>query len=175
MSYQVRRSRYAKSFLRKIDSTFIMAETLGALCDKLTIVKLKQWHATDPSTQSSLSIQERQLSDEIQEYLLAAVSGHISIDRLTFAANKVYKKEGNSVADVVGTVGEIFSRLAEVNIRLWHEQERVYEFERVPADQKDAVVKQLALLNLERNRCIDQLNTTFKTMVEQALMPPPKS
>jgi len=24
-----------------------MAETLGSLCDKLTIVKLKQWHTTD--------------------------------------------------------------------------------------------------------------------------------
>ena len=26
-----------------------MAETLGSLCDKLTIVKLKQWHTDDPA------------------------------------------------------------------------------------------------------------------------------
>ena len=25
-----------------------MAETLGTLCDKLTIVKLKHWHTEDP-------------------------------------------------------------------------------------------------------------------------------
>ena len=144
-----------------------MAETLGALCDKLTIVKLKQWHATDPSVQESLGGQERQLRDEIQEYLMAALSGEIPVERLTFAANKVYTKEGNPVAEISGTVGEVFSRLAEVNIKLWHEQERVYEFERVPAGEKDAVVKQLAILNLERNRCIDQINSTFKSMVEK--------
>ena len=91
----------------------------------------------------------------------------IPAERLTFAANKVYTKEGNPVAEISGTVGEVFSRLAEVNIKLWHEQERVYEFERVPAGEKDAVVKQLAILNLERNRCIDQINSTFKSMVEK--------
>ena len=145
-----------------------MAETLGSLCDKLTIVKLKQWHSSDSAIQESLARQERQLRDEIGEYLNAALLGLISPDRLTFAANKVYKKEGNPIDEVSGPIGEVFARLAEVNIKLWHEQERVYEFEQVEPEQKDAVIKQLAILNLERNRCIDQLNTTFRTMIETA-------
>ncbi|MGA9119873.1 MAG: hypothetical protein WB699_10955 [Bacteroidota bacterium] len=152
-----------------------MAETLGSLCDKLTIVKLKQWHASDQDTLKSLSQQERQLRDEIGEYLGAAVAGQIPFERLTFAANKVYRKEGNPVGEVSGTIGEVFGRLADVNIKLWHEQERVYEFERVPPEQKDAVVKQLAILNLERNRCIDQLNNAFKSMLEAAAAPPSAS
>ena len=39
-----------------------MAETLGSLCDKLTIVKLKQWHSLRaPSRLESLAAQEEQL------------------------------------------------------------------------------------------------------------------
>jgi hypothetical protein len=43
----------------------------------------------------------------------------------------------------------------------------VYEFEAVPADKKDVVVKELAILNLERNMCIDQLDGTFRKLIEQ--------
>jgi len=142
-----------------------MAETLGSLCDKLTIVKLKQWHSEDSERLQSLATQERQLQEEISEYVAAAVSRQIPLERLTFAANKVYKKEGNATSDVRGTIGQVFSRLAEVNCRLWHEQEKVYEFENVPVQQKDDVVKQLALLNLERTMCIDELDRTFRDSI----------
>ncbi len=144
-----------------------MAETLGSLCDKLTIVKLKQWHSEDESRLTSLALQEKQLQEEINEFISAAVLGHIPIDRLSFAANKVYKKEGNHVPAVTGSIGELFSQLSQVNCNLWHEQEKVYEFEKVPVSEKDKVVKQLALLNLERNQCIDGIDRNFKALVEQ--------
>jgi hypothetical protein len=145
-----------------------MAETLGSLCDKLTVVKLKQWHADDPAMQKSLAVQEKQLQDEIGDFLAGAVAGSIPADRLTFAANKVYRKEGNSVPEVVGSIGEVFGRLADVNCRLWHEQERVYEFEKVPHGEKDHVIRNLASLNLERTRCIDQLDTVFRSLIQNA-------
>jgi hypothetical protein len=129
-----------------------MAETLGSLCDKLTIVKLKQYHSEDKERLKSLELQERQLKTEIDEFVSDAVKGVIPAERLVFSSNKVYKEEGNAVADVSGSIGEVFSKLAEVNCLLWHEQEKVYDFESVPADQKNAVVKQLALLNLKRNK-----------------------
>lgn len=135
-----------------------MAETLGMLCDKLTIVKLKEYHTEDLVRLESLKIQARQLQIEINEYLHDAIEGNIPIDRLSFAANKVFKKQGNEVKDVIGNIGEVFYQLADVNCRLWHEQEKVYEFEKVPAEEKNVVVKQLALLNLERNKCIDAIN-----------------
>lgn len=143
-----------------------MAETLGSLCDKLTIVKLKEWHTDDPARLESIHRQERQLQREITEYLEAAFTGQIPLERLTFAANKVYKKEGNVVPDVTGSIGEIFSHLADVNCRLWHTQEHVYEFENVPPDEKDGVIKRLAILNLERTRCIDQIDQSFKEGIE---------
>lgn len=144
-----------------------MAETLGSLCDKLTIVKLKQWHSEDPERLKSLDVQEKQLQAEINEFIAAVISGQIPLERLTFSANKVYKQEGNIVAEVTGSIGEIFSKLANVNSTLWHEQEKVYEFEKVPPEEKDKVVKRLALLNLERNSCIDQIDKQFRSLIEQ--------
>lgn len=142
-----------------------MAETLGTLADKLTTVQLKLWHTDDPERTRSLEIQQKQLQTEINEFVAAALAGEIPCARLTFAANKVYKKDGNTVPEFQGTLGELFAQLAAVNCRLWHVQERVYDFEQVPMDQKDDVVKQLAIVNLERNHCIDQLDQEFQCLV----------
>jgi hypothetical protein len=139
-----------------------MAETLGTLADKLTTVKLKLWHTDDLDRTKSLKTQEKQLQDEIDEFISAALSRAIPIERLTFSANKVYKKDGNDVPDFRGTIGQLFAQLAETNTRLWHIQEKVYEFEAIPADQKDEVIKQLAIVNLERNQCIDRLDEEFQ-------------
>jgi hypothetical protein len=145
-----------------------MAETLGSLCDKLTIVKLKQWHTDDAARTASLHAQEQQLSAEIDEFLKKAARGDIAREQLSFAANKVYKKEGNAVAAVSGGIGELFARLAHVNCALWHQQEKVYEFDKVPADEKDEVIKQLALLNLERNECIDGIDRNVIVLIDHA-------
>jgi hypothetical protein len=143
-----------------------MAETLGTLADKLITVQLKLWHTDDPERTRSLEVQQKQLQDEINEFVAAAVAGEIPIGKLTFSANKVYKKEGNVVSEFQGTIGELFALLAAVNCRLWHVQERVYDFEQVPMDQKDEVVKQLAIVNLQRNQCIDQLDAEFRKSIE---------
>jgi hypothetical protein len=144
-----------------------MAETLGMLCDKLTIVKLKEFHTENIEKLKSLGIQAKQLQEEIDAYLFDAIGGRIEPAKLTFASNKIFKKEGNVVDEVKGHIGEIFYQLADVNCRLWHEQEKVYEFERVPVDEKDNVVKQLALLNLERNKCIDAINEQFASLIRK--------
>jgi hypothetical protein len=141
-----------------------MAETLGSLCDKLTIVKLKQYHSDDAARIESLSLQEQQLQQEIDEFIAAAVSGQIPPERLTFSANKVYKKEGNEIRDIAGDIGVVFAELAKINCELWHEQEKVYEFENVAADEKNKVVKKLAVLNLERNKCIDVIDRKFHSI-----------
>ena len=142
-----------------------MAETLGMLCDKLTIVKLKQYHTTDEVRLISLNKQCEQLQLEIDEYFSDGLAGNIPPERLTFASNKVFKQQGNEVIEIQGKIGEVFYQLADVNCKLWHEQEKVYEFETVPVEQKDSVVKLLALLNLERNKCIDAINLQFSDLV----------
>ena len=142
-----------------------MAETLGMLCDKLTIVKLKQYHTDDEQRLNSLNDQATQLQNEIDTYVTDAANGNIPTDKLTFAANKVFKKEGNEVAEVTGAIGALFSQLAEVNCRLWHEVERGYDIENVPVPEKDNLVKMLAVLNLERNKCIDAIDLKFQEII----------
>lgn len=144
-----------------------MAETLGTLCDKLTTVKLKLWHTDDPERRQSLTEQEKQLHQEINELVGGAIAGEIPPERLTFAANKVYKKDGNEVPDFSGTLGEIFSQLAETVCRLWHVQENVYDFEKIPMDEKDGLIKQLAIVNLARNQAIDKVDQEFRRIVEE--------
>ena len=145
-----------------------MAETLGSLCDKLTTVKLKLWHTDDPERLQSLAAQEAQLNQEINEFVAAAISGDIPLELLTFASNKVYKKEGNVVPETRGSLGETFAQLADTVCKLWHVQEKVYEFETIPMDQKDAVIKELAIVNLERNQCIDRVDEQFREFVAKA-------
>jgi len=146
-----------------------MAETLGSLSDKLTIVKLKQFHTEDPARLESLARQEKQLQSEIDEFVSAATAGEIPIEKLTFAANKVYKKEGNDAAEVKGSLGAIFALLAEINCKLWHAQEKIYEFESIPVEKKDGVIKELAIINLERNNCIDEIDKSFAAIIERML------
>jgi hypothetical protein len=142
-----------------------MAETLGTLADKLITVKLKLWHTDDAERIASLKAQEKQLEDEINEFVGAALAGEIPVERLTFASNKVYKKEGNAITDFSGSIGELFAQLAETNCKLWHVQEKVYEFEQVAPEQKDQVVRELAVVNLERNQCIDRLDQEFQKSI----------
>jgi len=145
-----------------------MAETIGMLCDKLTIVKLKQYHTEDEEKLKSLSIQSKQLQEEIDEYISDSIAGKIAVEKMTFQANKVFKKEGNDIKSFDGSFGEVFYQLANVNCLLWHEQEKVYNFEDVPVEEKNHVVKKLAHLNLERNQCIDLLNKQFSEFIKQS-------
>ncbi len=142
-----------------------MAETLGMLCDKLTIVKLKQYHVEDEERLKSLGEQALQLQGEIDGFITDAISGRIPPDRLTFKANKVYKKEGNETRNVIGDIGTLFSELADINCRLWHEVEKGYDIESVPVGEKDKIVKTLAVLNLERNKCIDAIDARFSKLI----------
>jgi hypothetical protein len=142
-----------------------MAETLGMLCDKLTIVKLKQYHTEDEERLASLSSQALQLQEEIDVYIADAINGIIPPEKLTFKANKVFKKEGNETKNITGNIGNIFSELADINCRLWHEVEKGYDIENVPAKEKDKIVKMLAVLNLERNKCIDAIDAHFSNLI----------
>ncbi|HOV11982.1 MAG TPA: hypothetical protein PLT47_07035 [Bacteroidales bacterium] len=143
-----------------------MAETLGSLCDKLTIVKLKQYHTEDKERLLSLQVQQENLTNEINEFVSDAINGLIPVNKLTFNANKVYRQQGNEIQEIKGSIGTVFGKLAEINCLLWHEQEKVYDFESVPEAEKNSVVKQLAILNLERTKCIDEIDKSFSEMIK---------
>ena len=138
-----------------------MAETLGSLCNKLTIVKLKQFHSDAADRLESLQQQETLLKVEIDQFFNDALSGFIPIEKLNFSGNRINKEQGNETRTINGNIGSVFAELAKINCDLWHEQEKVYDFETVYASQKNEVVKKLAILNLESNKCMDAINEKF--------------
>lgn len=145
-----------------------MAETLGSLCDKLSIVKLKQYHCDSDIKAESLANQARQLQKEINEFVEAAIAGNIGPDRLTFNSNKIHAlRDGEVKSMVLEGIGANIGNLANVNCSLWHEQEKVYAFEKIPAEEKNNVVKQLAVLNLQRNQLIDAIDNAFRQLITQ--------
>ena len=142
-----------------------MAETLGSLCDKLTIVRLKQWHSSDRDRLESLAHQLGSLKAEIDAFVANAVARKIPLSQLQFDANKVYRNAHHAPADFAGGLGCMVSQLAEVNCALWHQQEKIYDFARVPAAAKNSTVKRLAALNLERNQFIERIDELFREKI----------
>ena len=143
-----------------------MAETLGMLCDKLTIVKLKQFHTEDSNKLSILNGQAVQLQEEIDQFVKQAFSGEIPLQKLTFASNKVFKKEGNETSIITGNIGAVFYQLADINCKLWHEVDKGYDVDNIPNEEKGNLIKSLAILNLERNQCIDQIDIEFSKLIQ---------
>jgi len=143
-----------------------MAETLGMLCDKLTIVKLKQFHTEDSNKLSILNGQAVQLQEEIDQFVIQAFSGEIPLHKLTFSSNKVFKKEGNETSIITGNIGTVFYQLADINCKLWHEVDKGYDVDNIPNDEKGNLIKSLAILNLERNQCIDQIDIEFSRLIQ---------
>jgi hypothetical protein len=146
-----------------------MAETLGSLCDKLTVVRLKIYHMDcNNPTLRDLAIQETHLMSEIDRFITDAISGKIPYSQLHFASHKIYKKEGNEIHQIPGKdIGWAIAELARINCNLWHEQENVYDFENiVGCDAKNEVIKKVAILNLQRNQCIEKVDILFKEMIK---------
>jgi hypothetical protein len=126
-------------------------ETLGSLIDKLTIVKLKQFHTEFNNVRfSSLELQEESLINEIDEYVLEN-------DARVIPANKVCDIK----VKVFGTIGGLISSLAITNCKIWHLQEKIYDFESVKPDAKDAVIGSIARLNIKRTALIEEIDKEF--------------
>lgn len=137
-----------------------MAETLGSLCDKLTIVKLKQWHTADATKLDSLEQQATQLGEEIDSFLADTIHGDVDPSRVTFPSNKVFDIGDRTLDAPLGSIGQLFASLAQANCDLWHEQEKVYEVQKNPNSQQSAVgvLQRLGELNLVRTQCIDAID-----------------
>lgn len=138
-------------------------ETLGSLCDKLIVVKLKQYHTIDNNKLKSLLGQEAQLIEELDAYLDIAVTRVIPEEYMSFKANKVARKMPTHLVD--GSIGNLVAILATINSHIWHIQDKMYEFDKVPVSEKDALIRQISQFNLQRNNCIESIDTTFTKLV----------
>lgn len=141
-------------------------ETLGSLIDKLSVVKLKQYHTHlgDRERHDNLAMQERDLIHEISDYLRDAISGKIPNGKLSVKQNKIHI--GMADPDIYfGNIGNLMSMLAQANCEIWHCQEKLYNFKAIPPEDKDVVVEAISRENLKRTRCIEGINIKLQEMM----------
>ncbi len=138
-----------------------MADTLGSLCDKLIITQLKRIHTNDLAKLESINDRIDVLKEEIDEFLALVISGNLKPNRILVRTNKVYDESKFSVSSQSLSIGEAVESLLVVNLALWKEQEKVYNFEQVPKDEKNLVIRNLAQLNLDRNVLIEKIDELF--------------
>src|SRR5437764_391131 len=92
-----------------------------------------------------------------------------SVGRRQSPSMKESKKPSITLrSDMITVAGRWFKPRIwnDVPCKLLHVQEKVYEFEQVPSNEKDDVIKRLAIVNLERNQCIDKLDQEFRASIE---------
>lgn len=138
-----------------------MSETLGSLCDKLIITELKKLHTSDQIKLEAIQERIIILKEELDEYVNLATQGKIAKNRLVVASNKIYNESKYVRYDATLSLGGYICELSRINLELWKEQEKVYEFESVPTNLKNQVIHSLAQLNLERNELIERIDLLF--------------
>lgn len=140
-----------------------MSETLGSLLDKLSVLKIRQWHTDDDDTTFvRLEEQECLLEDEIDKFIDGALKGSIPHALLTHPA---FKTGVNGSPSVYASIAANFSKLTEVNCDIWHDVEKSrLPKDSMPSDQWYTLVQRLAYLNLQRNGCKEAIDRQFSEL-----------
>ena len=156
-----------------------MAETLGSLIDKLSIKNLRYWHldedvqardASDPKNKELIAKMElvnrqrKELSEEIDVFLNAALAGEV---RIRDEKVKLYKNFNVSSSEGLNRLGETVSKLAMSNIKLWHLEDEVRR-EDLPDSEIVKIKRTIDTNNQERNNLMDKVDEILENLVKQA-------
>jgi len=139
-------------------------ETFGSLCDKLIVIKLKQYHTKDAEKLASLNKQDKMMQWELNDYVIRATTGNMLVETMACPANKVYSKTV-SLPNFTGELGELISSLSYINCEIWHDVDKSYHPDVLPHKVLAELVHRLAVLNLQRNKCIEAIDLQFKGQV----------
>jgi len=154
-----------------------MAETLGSLIDKLSIKNLRYWHldealqakdSSDPQKKELIAKvelvdrQRKELSEEIDIFLNAALAGEV---RIRDEKVKLYKNLNVSSSEDLNRLGETVSKLAMSNIKLWHLEDEVRR-EDLPDSEIVKIKRTIDTNNQERNNFMDKVDEILEDSVK---------
>jgi len=154
-----------------------MAETLGSLIDKLSIKNLRYWHldealqakdSSDPQKKELIAKvelvdrQRKELSEEIDIFLNAALAGEV---RIRDEKVKLYKNLNVSSSEDLNRLGETVSKLAMSNIKLWHLEDEVRR-EDLPDSEIVKIKRTIDTNNQERNNFMDKVDEILEGSVK---------
>ena len=156
-----------------------MAETLGSLIDKLSIKNLRYWHLDEVMQAKDVSgsqvkelkpkmelvdCQRKELLDEIDAFLSAALKGEV---RIRDEKVKLYKNLNVVSSDGLNQLGEAVSELAMSNIKIWHLEDEVRRDDLT--DSKIVKTKRsIDTTNQERNNLMDKVDEILEKAVKQS-------
>ncbi len=155
-----------------------MAETLGSLIDKLSIKNLRYWHldedaqardVSDPQKKELIAKMElvdrqrKELSEEIDAFLNAALASEV---RIRDEKVKLYKNLNVSSSEGLNRLGEVVSKLAMSNIKLWHLEDEVRR-EDLPDSKIVKTRRSIGTTNQERNNLMDKVDEIIENAVKK--------
>lgn len=158
-----------------------MAETLGSLIDKLSIKNLRYWHIdeviqskdeSDPqiaelkAKRELVDSQRKELSEEIDGFLGAALAGEV---RIRDEKVKLYKNLNVASSDGLSALGKAVSQLAMSNIKIWHLEDEVRR-EDLPDSEIVKTKRSIDSNNQERNNLMDKVDEILENTVNRAKM-----
>jgi hypothetical protein len=132
-------------------------------------VKLKLYHKSADKVDEITALNKQQaiLLDEIDQFIIAAVNGQIPPDRIVAPQCKVYKQEGNEInVQNSQSLAALINGLVEANYKMYVNQDKLYNFSNVPSNEKDQIVNKCCVLNLERNKFMDQIDKRLLEMLQ---------
>ena len=62
--------------------------------------------------------------------------------------------------------GRLVAGLVESNIRMWDNQDRIYDFDNIPEEERADFINRSAALNIHRNDYMDAIDRWFTRQVE---------
>ena len=155
-----------------------MAETLGSLVDKLAIKNLRHWHLNETMQAGGVSDSEneelkakidlvdrqrKELSEEIDTFLGAALAGEV---RIRDEKVKLYKNLNVESSDGLRQLGKAVNELAMSNIKLWHLEDEVRR-EDLPDSKIVKTRRSIGTTNQERNNLMDKVDEIIENAVKK--------
>jgi hypothetical protein len=169
-----------------------MAETLGSLIDKLAINDVRQYHLKEMLkyySERALSgrqrkalifskanlkkklklaqLQKKDLLQEIDDFLKAAVRGRV---RIRFQKLKLYNAPGKEKEGIANSnsIGQTISSLAQKNLELWHLEDEARRRD-VGIAYIGRIKRKIDLANQQRNDLIDTLDELLEKCLRKSV------
>lgn len=143
-------------------------ETIGNLIDKLAILSLKEYFTNDNDDERlrNIATQKQVISNEINQKITDGIKNNRfeAMPQFKTGYNKKYE---DIYSNVSASVSDAITSLIEANIKMWHTQNKIMNFESVPQDQKDSVVDDCSRFNLERNKAMDEIDFLLNEMIKK--------
>jgi hypothetical protein len=139
-------------------------ETLGSLCDKITIEIIRRQKMAEAGRSEELLVSEKvnNLKIEIDEYVYHASKGLVVLNdpKLKFYKNEIPSN------DVSHKISDSIVRLSEANYTLWNLEDKRRD-KSVPDAERLQVCDDVGKWNRIRNDAIDKINELFSKSINK--------